>query len=341
MSQPTIEETYHLPAGYTLRPPTMDDAGAFTDLINRFSNHLWGTDDTIAEETRKDWTRPGYQFDQSIILLHAPDGQLAGFVSLRDDMNPPVNVTGWLVVHDEHEGLGLESALVNWSIERAKQAIPRCPEDARVTLRLSVDEDYEPIATAYKHAGMNRVRGWYEMHIDHPQSTTIPVTADGYTLRAVDHDAEFRDVIAAMDDAFKDHWGHVDRPLDEIVKMWAHYISGDDFKPEWWQIAVHNDTGEIAGAVIGWEGHQGSKDNAYISTVGVRKNHRQKGLALALLQQTFNIIWRDGKKATMLHVDASSPTGATRLYEKAGMHVSRRNSTYELELRAGVDLSTH
>jgi mycothiol synthase len=39
-------------------------------------------------------------------------------------------------------------------------------------------------------------------------------------------------------------------------------------------------------------------------------------------------------------VDAQSLTGATRLYEKAGMYVQRQYATYEKELRPGEDLST-
>ena len=33
-------------------------------------------------------------------------------------------------------------------------------------------------------------------------------------------------------------------------------------------------------------------------------------------------------------------TGATRLYERAGMHVARIYVSYEKELRAGIELST-
>jgi hypothetical protein len=40
-----------------------------------------------------------------------------------------------------------------------------------------------------------------------------------------------------------------------------------------------------------------------------------------------------------LGVDADSLTGATRLYEKAGMHVVRELATYEKELRAGEELA--
>jgi len=39
-------------------------------------------------------------------------------------------------------------------------------------------------------------------------------------------------------------------------------------------------------------------------------------------------------------VDAASLTNATRLYEKAGMHVTRQYDTYEKELRPGKSLAT-
>jgi hypothetical protein len=41
-----------------------------------------------------------------------------------------------------------------------------------------------------------------------------------------------------------------------------------------------------------------------------------------------------------LGVDSQNLTGATRLYERAGMHVALQHDTYEKELRPGVELST-
>jgi hypothetical protein len=46
-----------------------------------------------------------------------------------------------------------------------------------------------------------------------------------------------------------------------------------------------------------------------------------------------------GKARAGLGVDAQSLTGATRLYEKAGMHVAREFLAYEKELRPGRDIS--
>jgi hypothetical protein len=38
-------------------------------------------------------------------------------------------------------------------------------------------------------------------------------------------------------------------------------------------------------------------------------------------------------------VDAQNPTGATRLYERAGMHVVQEHIHFEKELRSGYELS--
>jgi hypothetical protein len=40
-----------------------------------------------------------------------------------------------------------------------------------------------------------------------------------------------------------------------------------------------------------------------------------------------------GARKVALEVDTQSPTDATRLYEKAGMHVERRYDFFEKELR--------
>ena len=40
-----------------------------------------------------------------------------------------------------------------------------------------------------------------------------------------------------------------------------------------------------------------------------------------------------------LGVDAANPTGATRLYQKAGMHVAAEYVTCEKEIRPGVEIS--
>jgi mycothiol synthase len=58
-------------------------------------------------------------------------------------------------------------------------------------------------------------------------------------------------------------------------------------------------------------------------------------LGQALLLAAFNEFYRRGEKIVALSVDAASPTGATRLYESAGMRVYQKFTLYEMELRPG------
>jgi mycothiol synthase len=77
-----------------------------------------------------------------------------------------------------------------------------------------------------------------------------------------------------------------------------------------------------------------------VDDVGVRRPWRRQGLALALLRHAFGEFYRRDIQGAALVVDATSLTGATKLYEKAGMQVFRQFDSYEKVLRPGVDLST-
>jgi mycothiol synthase len=57
------------------------------------------------------------------------------------------------------------------------------------------------------------------------------------------------------------------------------------------------------------------------------------------LQHSFRALYRQGTRRVGLEVDARNATGATRLYEKAGMVVERRSDSFEKELRPAVAAS--
>ena len=73
----------------------------------------------------------------------------------------------------------------------------------------------------------------------------------------------------------------------------------------------------------------------WVGSLGVRRPWRKRGLGEALLLHSFAEFYKRGTKTIGLGVDAQNPTGATRLYQKAGMHVASEAVIYEKELRAG------
>ena len=84
----------------------------------------------------------------------------------------------------------------------------------------------------------------------------------------------------------------------------------------------------------------GQPDLGWVSSLGVRRPWRRRGLALAILLHAFHELAARGKPRVGLGVDSQSLTGATRLYEKAGMHVVRESYEYERVIRDGIDLRT-
>jgi mycothiol synthase len=81
------------------------------------------------------------------------------------------------------------------------------------------------------------------------------------------------------------------------------------------------------------------ESGGWVHELGVRRPWRRKGLGLALLHHAFGEFYRRTIQNVYLEVDAQSLTGATRLYERAGMHVERQSTVYEKELRPGKELS--
>jgi mycothiol synthase len=67
----------------------------------------------------------------------------------------------------------------------------------------------------------------------------------------------------------------------------------------------------------------------WIGSIGVRKPWRRRGLGLALLHHAFKEFWLRGERTVGLGVDAENPTGATRLYERAGMQLGFEFVVYE------------
>ena len=105
-------------------------------------------------------------------------------------------------------------------------------------------------------------------------------------------------------------------------------------------VAVTPD-GEIAGAVMTHSRWEGDPGVAWIDELAVLRPWRRKGLGLALLHSVFRAYYDRGKYKVGLGVDGESLTGATKLYEQAGMRAFHQIDAYAKVLRPGQDLSTH
>ena len=324
---------------YILRPATLDDLEATVAMFNASSRALIGADEFDVENYRNEWQMPGLNLETDIQVVAAPDGPIVGCIEVWDLSDPHVRVNVWGRVHPEHQGRGIGSAMVHWAEKRARQALLKAPEGTRVVMTSGVISADTAADDLFGQAGFSLIRHGWRMRIDMDAPPPAPEWPAGITVRTLVVGQDERATVQAVRDSFRDHWGYVERPFEDDLNLWTHFMNNDkDFDPSLWFLAMDGD--EIAGVSLCWPKTPEDPDMGWVGTLGVLRPWRRKGLGLALLRHSFSEFYRRGKRKVGLGVDASSLTGATRLYERAGMHVYRQYNTYEKELRPGIDLST-
>ena len=322
-----------------LRPFTFDDAQACVDIFNACSRHLYGYDDTNLDENMNDWTSPGFNAEESIRVVEDSEGHLIGYIDVWDTTNPHATKYIWGVLHPDAWDDDLYHDMLTWAENRARERIKLAPEGCRVVINQGASSKDVRRKKAMESSGFKLVRHFYRMEIELAQAPAEPVIPEGLTIVPIDLEHELDQAITTMDEAFRDHWGYIPHPIEEMLEQWQHFIENDkDFDPSLWFLAKDGD--QIAGNCRCSPKIVEDPQMGWVSQLAVRKPWRRRGVGMALLLTAFNEFYQRGQKRVGLGVDASSLTNATRLYEKAGMHVAKQYDTYEKEIRPGKDLAT-
>lgn len=322
----------------TVRPPTMDDLAGVVDLLNICAVDQTGHPDTSRNQVLSDWTAPSFDPSESLRIVETADRKIVGYIEVWDTDPIPVSNWVWGRVHPTFEGLGIGTQLMSWAEERLQHTLARVPKDLRVAYSAGGLKTHAPTTELLQDLGMKLNRFYWRMVIDLKETETKPVWPEGIEMKSLADGIELRAVYRAFNDAFKDHFGYVEQPEEERMAEWKHWISSDEeFNPALWFVAMDGD--EIAGVCLCRRREWEDADMGWVNILGVRRPWRRRGLALAMLQFAFDKFRQMGKLRAGLGVDADSLTGATALYEKAGMHVFREIHTYEKVLRPGRDIS--
>jgi len=137
--------------------------------------------------------------------------------------------------------------------------------------------------------------------------------------------------VTLKNDAFADHWGSTPTSPDN----WKQLTSGFGARPDLSFVAVASETpvglllthrypldDELIGARQGW-----------IDKLATSREWRGKGVARSLIAHAINAYRTENLTHAALGVDASSQTGANRLYEGLGFTLLRSTVTYSATLR--------
>ncbi len=297
-----------------IRSLTLEDAPAVAELIaTRDAVDLDQHDpDFTAEELRGWWAvREEELADRAWIALEGD--RAVGFAKLHVE-GDCAELGDDSCVHPDWRGRGIGTRLLEqfeqWAVRNGSARVRAgvLAADGRALL---------------EGRGYELVRHFWRMEIVQTAEPEQPPAVEGVALRPYRPGADDRALHAAVKEAFEDHWEHVSQPFEEWLRG---RTARDDYDPALWLLAEAQ--GELAGAALAF----GSRDFGWVLDLGVRRPWRGRGLGHALLVGVFGELYRRGFTRVGLEVDAASETGATRLYERAGMRTTRQYDWYERAL---------
>ena len=328
-----IENTQNILApGLRIRPAQWADVEAVTELIREV---LTADGDAMsavtAAELEREWQTEGFTLETDAWVSVTAEGRVVGFEEFTHrHAHAYFNGDGY--VHPDFRGLGIGTALLRKVEERARVVMQLAEPDLRVYIRNGMSGADRSAREIHEREGYEVIRYSWMMEITLTAAPSLRPFPAGIELRPFSQDEQAYLVFQAEDEAFRDHWGHVPGHFEN----WKlRKLGREEFDPALWHIAWDGD--QIAGYAqtryrngVGWVGN-----------LGVRRPWRKRGLGEALLLQAFDAFYKRGILQIGLGVDASNPTGATRLYQKVGMQVAVEDVIYEKELRPGKDLETN
>jgi len=321
-----MTEKTHLDPSLTLRSARWEDVNAVAKLSHDVAKMEGDASFVLtAEELANEWKSEGFSVERDVFIVETQNGRVVGseeFYNEKDHYK--LKADG--CVHPEFSGLGIGTSLLRKIDARAKAEMELTEPDVRVFIQSTTNNKDEAGHALLRAEGYSPIRYYWRMEIKlqaAPPAVTFPA---GIKLGSFIQDEHAVAVWQADDEAFRDHWGSHDRTYEE----WSHGKFGNpNFDPTLWMIAWDGEQ------IAGFSQNRYRKGIGWIGTIGVRRPWRKIGLGLALLQHSFGEFYKRGTTTIGLGVDASNPTGATRLYQRAGMYVASEFAAYEKELRAG------
>jgi mycothiol synthase len=304
------------------------DYASVVDLMNA-SSAADGVDDFVTVEWAKNYLGHTTDFDPCRDVLFAEiAGEPVALVRVRtrllDDGTRLYYSMGSVLPQWRRHGLG--RAVLHWAEERLREIARTQPDAQARTFRAFAAAQENGAIALLENEGYATVRYGFEMA--RPLSEPIPdlPLPIGVEVRPVGPE-QYRQVWQAMNEAFRDHWGHSEM-TEADYQRWLH---SPQFQPHLWQVAWAS--AEVAGMVLNFIDAEYNANfkrrRGWTEEICVRRPWRKQGLARALIVRSMRLLQEQGMTEVGLGVDAQNPNGALRLYGGLGYRETMRFMTYE------------
>jgi mycothiol synthase len=293
----------------TVRAPSLDDLGDALAVVEAKDVDEFGVPNADERILLANWRSDRTDLARDVWLAFG-DGRPAGYAHVLL-YGAKAEVDDNSGVHPDFRGRGIGSHLLELAEGRARETGAHSISGTAAGVNPAGN-------TLFEGRGYRLASGVLRMETDlaeEPPPAEWPV---GIVCRPFLDDDE-RAAHALVQDAFSELWNHQRIPFERWIDSRRRRSQAED--PTW---LVAEAGGELVGALLAF-------DN-WILELAVAPLWRRHGIALALLRQCFAELRRKGQSGAGLEVEAENPTGAVRLYERAGMRQTRSYNMYELGL---------
>lgn len=320
----------------TLRPYRHSDAAALADLYNEGLLHP-SRIRLDADSVQRRWLdQHGFRASEgSWIAEDAHGTPLAAAHVIFDEAskNAPIaeaRLRFWLLAseHRARANPDLVRRLVSLAMEAARREPRRNGFRYFAGSNAMLGETWRE--DLFSEVGLRPARSFLSMRRAQLETLETPSPVAGLPIQGWRPDLD-RATWQAFNEAFRDHWGYQEVSYEDFRRM-AH---PPDSRPHLWQIAVDQTSGEVAG--INLTGVAPSSDSSpregWVHDLAVRRPWRGRGLGYALLLAGMRVLRQaTGVDSILLSVDRENPTGALRLYHRAGFETVYEQRAWEAPL---------
>ena len=284
-----------LPEGLTTRPLEKTDAHDVFVLMAAQEQEDIGEVAIEEADIVSDWARPSHDLGARSIGVWDGD-TLVAYAELMGADRADTSVL------PSHRGRGIGTWLAHWLQDLGRQL-------GSSVIGMPVPQG-SPGDRLLEELGFH-VR-WTSWVLKLPEGATIPdrELPEGYAIRTAGPD-DLRAAHDVLEDAFLE-WSVRER---ESFEDFAAATTGRPGFEPWNLRVVVDDAGEVVGVSLVLVSDNGT--TGYVDRLAVRRDQRNRGLAQALLVDSFALARAHGTTTSELSTD--SRTGALGLYERVGM----------------------
>ncbi|MFM1965052.1 MAG: hypothetical protein RL134_777 [Actinomycetota bacterium] len=311
-----------LPPGYFARPLGLSEVDGYLDgpdidlaysVVSAADSGVLAMAEASRESVRSDIVNPDAVLDEHRLILDDAGAAVGLLIVEQDEAVRTFFIDAYAV---PAHGPDLLPPLIAMGISVAERLKGVGPEWRIEGGAFAQDEVY---VDALRSAGFSEVRRYWHMHIALAAgyAQDQPPAPPGVTRTIAVTDDDKRLIHRLDQEAFAEHFGFVAKSYDE----WMPWLRDRrDARPDTWWIAWLD--GEPVGLCM-QDDSRIERNAGHVRVLGVVPRARGRGIATWLLRSAFAQAAREGRTAMTLTVDSENTTGATDLYEHAGMKPER------------------